>query len=88
MPVLTTQPQEVVASPLTLYTAAIGSAVPALNVLPPTGTWTQLGVTGQNDYDSTGLTVTHNQTYQLCSSLLGRQRRSRRGACRSRSPFR
>lgn len=62
-PVLTTQPQEVVASPLSLYIAAIGSAQPVLDVTPPTGTWTLLGVTGQNDYDSTGLTVTHNQTY-------------------------
>ena len=63
MPVLTTQPQEVVASPLTLYVAAIGSTPPLVNAVPASGTWTQVGVTGQNDYDSTGLTITHNQTY-------------------------
>lgn len=63
MPILTTQPQEVVASPLSLYVAAIGSSVPLLNATPPTGTWTLVGVNGQNDYDSTGLTITHNQTY-------------------------
>lgn len=63
MPTLTTQPQEVVASPLSLYVAPIGTAQPVLDVAPPTGTWTLVGVNGQNDYDSTGLTVTHNQTY-------------------------
>lgn len=59
---LATQPTELVAAPLTLYIAPIGSTVPLLDVSPPTGTWTLLGTNGTNDYDSAGLTVTHNQT--------------------------
>lgn len=65
MTVVTTQPQELVAAPLTLYMAPIGTAVPAIDASPSTITgagWTLIGTNGTNDYDSTGLTVTHNQT--------------------------
>ena len=65
MPTITTQPQELVASPLTLYAAPIGTAVPAVDASSTTitsGGWTLIGTNGTNDYDSTGLTVTHNQT--------------------------
>lgn len=61
MPTVTTQPQELVSGFLTLWVAPIGTAVPLLDITPP-GPWVLLGTNGANDYDSTGLTVTHNQT--------------------------
>jgi hypothetical protein len=61
MPTVTTQPQELVSGFLTLWMAPIGTAVPLLDTAPP-GPWVLVGTNGANDYDSTGLTVTHNQT--------------------------
>jgi len=61
VPTITTQPQELLSCPLTLWVAPIGTAVPLVDTTP-TGAWVQVGVNGANDYDSTGLTVTHNQT--------------------------
>ena len=57
----TTQPQELVAAPLSLYIAPVGSTVPLVDTAPASP-WVLVGTNGQNDYDSTGLTVTHNQT--------------------------
>lgn len=68
MPVITTQPQELLSAPLTLWIAPIGTAVPLLDVAP-SGAWTQVGVNGDLDYDSTGLTVTHNQTLATWTSV-------------------
>ena len=61
MPTVTTQPQELVSAPLTLWIAPVGTAVPMVDIAPPSP-WVLLGTNGANDYDSTGLTVTHNQT--------------------------
>jgi hypothetical protein len=61
MPVITTQPQELLSGYLTLWIAPIGTAVPVLDTAP-SGSWVLVGTNGANDYDSTGLTVTHNQT--------------------------
>ncbi|MHB1950158.1 MAG: hypothetical protein ACYCQK_01635 [Acidiferrobacteraceae bacterium] len=61
MPTLTTQPQELVSGPLALWIAPIGTAVPLVDTTPTTP-WVLFGVNGTNDYDSTGLTVTHNET--------------------------
>lgn len=61
MTVITTQPQELVAAGLTLYIAPVGSVLPLLDVTPTTP-WALAGVNGQNDYDSSGLTLTHSQT--------------------------
>lgn len=53
-------PYEIVAAPLTLYLAAVGTAFPAVNAAPA-GTWTKLGTSGDKNYEG-GVTVTHEQT--------------------------
>lgn len=63
------QPQELVAAPLNLYVASVGAAAPAIDATPATGTWTLVGTNGYLDYDSTGLTVTHNQTVTSWTSV-------------------
>lgn len=68
MPTITSQPQELLSAPLTLWLAPIGTAVPLLDVAP-SGAWAQVGVNGNADYDSTGLTVTHNQTLATWTSV-------------------
>ncbi|MGH3171874.1 MAG: hypothetical protein ACRDN0_39200 [Trebonia sp.] len=68
MTVITTQPQELLSCPLTLYVAPIGTAVPLVDTTP-SGTWVQVGVNGDLDYDSTGLTFTHNQTLATWTSV-------------------
>jgi hypothetical protein len=64
MTVVTTQPQEILSSPLDLWIAPIGTAFPTVDA--PTSSfaaaWTHVGQRGTLDYDPTGLTVTHNQT--------------------------
>ena len=58
------QPYEVVCSPYTVYAAAVGTAMPNLDVAPVTGTgaWTLVGTSGNKNYTDTGVTVTHTQT--------------------------
>lgn len=68
MPTITTQPQELLSCPLTLWVAPIGTAVPLVDTTP-TAPWVQVGVNGNLDYDSTGLTVTHNQTLATWTSV-------------------
>lgn len=65
---ITTQPQELLSCPLTLFLAPIGTPVPVLDIVPA-NPWVQLGVNGNLDYDSTGLTVTHNQTQATWTSV-------------------
>ncbi len=69
MTVLTGPPAEIVATPLTLYIAPIGSAVPLVDTVPASGTWTLVGQSGVNDYDAAGLTVTHSQTIGTWTSV-------------------
>lgn len=61
MTTLTTQPQELLAAPLSLYIAPVGSTPPLVDTTPASP-WVLVGTNGQNDYDATGLTATHNQT--------------------------
>lgn len=68
MTTLTTQPQELLSCPLTLYIAPIGTAVPLVDTAPA-NPWVQIGTNGDLDYDSTGLTVTHNQTLATWTSV-------------------
>lgn len=61
----TTTPQEIVATPLQLYMAPIGTANPAVDATATQitgGGWTLVGTNGNLDHDSAGVTVTHNQT--------------------------
>lgn len=54
-------PFEIVAHPLTVYLAAVGTAFPATNATP-SASWTKLGTSGDKNYDEEGVTVTHQQT--------------------------
>lgn len=72
MTTLTSTPQEIVASGLTLYMAGLGTAYPAIDATPTQitgGGWTLVGTNGQLDYDSAGLTITHNQTLATFQSV-------------------
>jgi hypothetical protein len=54
---------EVVASPLTIYLAPVGFAFPAINAVPiVTSGWAKLGTAGTNNYDGSGVTVSHSET--------------------------
>lgn len=68
MPTLTTQPQELVTGPVTLYVAPIGTAVPLVDTAPASP-WVQVGTNGPNDYDGAGVTVTLNQTLATWTPL-------------------
>ena len=56
-------PMEVVASPLTIYLAPVGFAFPAVDEVP-IGTlgWAKLGTEGANNYDGSGVSVSHAET--------------------------
>ena len=54
-------PYEVVAGPLTVYVAPVGTAFPAVNAAPG-GSWFELGTNGTKNYDEKGVTVSHQQT--------------------------
>ena len=54
------QPYEVVAGPLTVWLAPVGTAAPAVNAAP-SGTWFKLGTSGTKNYDEAGVVVTHTQ---------------------------
>ncbi len=56
-------PNEVVASPLTIYLAPVGFAFPAIDAKPVvTAGWAKLGTEGANNYDTGGVTVAHSET--------------------------
>lgn len=54
-------PYEVVAGPLTVWVAPVGTAFPLVNANPP-GTWFKLGTNGPDNFEENGVMVTHNQT--------------------------
>lgn len=56
-------PFEIVAAPLTVYVAAVGTAFPSVDAAP-NGSWTKLGTSGTKNYDEDGVTVTHSQTIE------------------------
>jgi hypothetical protein len=69
---VTVTPQEIISAGLTLYFAPIGTANPAIDATAAqiiAGGWTLVGTNGQNDYDATGVTVTHNETLATWTSL-------------------
>jgi len=57
-------PEEVVAAPLTLYLAAVGTTFPAIDDDPGSfdPAWELFGTDGANNYDDTGVTVSHSET--------------------------
>jgi hypothetical protein len=54
-------PYEVIAAPLTVYVAPVGTAKPAVNAAPG-GSWIKLGTSGTKNYGTKGVVVTHNDT--------------------------
>lgn len=54
-------PFEVIAAPLTVWVAPVGTAKPATNAAP-SGSWVKLGTSGNKNYGTKGVVVTHNQT--------------------------
>jgi hypothetical protein len=57
-------PEEVVASPLTIYLAVVGTAFPAIDDAEGTFgvAWEKLGVAGSNNYDDSGVSLSHAET--------------------------
>lgn len=54
--------REIIAGPLTLFLAPVGTAFPAIGSAP-TGDWVKLGTGGARNYDTSGVTVMHSATY-------------------------
>lgn len=54
-------PYEIVAAPLTLWVAPVGTAKPLVNAVP-SGSWLKLGTSGTKNYSDKGVTVEHPQT--------------------------
>ena len=57
-------PYEVVAAPLTIYLAPVGTAFPAIDADPSSFgvDWTLLGTEGDASYDESGVSVSHSET--------------------------
>lgn len=65
MPTQTSTPQEIVAGPLQVYAAPLGTAMPAIDATQTaiiSAGFTLVGTNGNLDHDSAGVTITHNQT--------------------------
>ena len=54
-------PEEILAYPLEVYTAIVGTAFPLVDAAPAVA-WTLLGNAGSNNYDDTGVVVSHGET--------------------------
>lgn len=54
------QPYEIIAGPLTLWLAPVGTAFPALGAAPGAA-WTKVGTSGDQNYSDDGVTVSHGQ---------------------------
>lgn len=64
-------PHEIIASPLTLYLAAVGSTFPAIDAEPDARDWFKLGAEGDKNYDEEGVTATHSQTVETFTGAGG-----------------
>ena len=54
-------PEEILAYPLQVYTAIVGTAFPNVDAAPAVA-WTLLGNAGDNNYDDTGVVMSHAET--------------------------
>lgn len=54
-------PQEIIAAPLNLYLADVGTAFPDVDEAPGVG-WTLIGTSGKRNYTEDGVTVQHPQS--------------------------
>lgn len=57
------EPFEVVAHPLTVWLAPVGTAFPDVSE-DPDASWIKLGTSGDENYDEDGVTITHEQTIE------------------------
>jgi hypothetical protein len=55
-------PYEIIAAPVTLWVAPLGTAFPLISAAPGVG-WTRVGINGDRSYENGGVTVTHAKTY-------------------------
>lgn len=53
-------PFEIIAGPLEVWLAPVGTAFPVLTAAPA-GPWTKVGTNGTNNYDEGGVTVSHTE---------------------------
>jgi hypothetical protein len=53
-------PFEIVAAPLTLWAAPVGTAFPLIGAAPAVA-WVKIGTNGDRNYDDSGIEVTHTQ---------------------------
>jgi hypothetical protein len=54
-------PHEIVASPLTVYLAPVGTVFPDVDAEPTSPTWTKLGTSGSKNYDDAGVDISHEE---------------------------
>jgi hypothetical protein len=57
------EPYEIVAGPLTLWLAPVGTAFPLIGVAPP-NPWTKVGASGTRNYSEDGVALSHSETLQ------------------------
>ena len=57
------QPYEIVAAPVTLWLAPVGTTFPLVNA-QPAGTWIKVGTQGDKNYSGEGVTAAHSRTFQ------------------------
>lgn len=58
------EPYEIVAGPLQLWLAPVGTAFPDVDEDPDSEDWTLIGTSGDENYSEDGVTVTHSQTIE------------------------
>lgn len=56
-------PYDIIAGPLTLYLAPVGTAFPLITAAPGAG-WTKVGTSGDRNYSDDGVSVQHNQSIE------------------------
>lgn len=61
-------PYEVIAAPLTLYVAPVGTLFPDLDA-EPSGSWAKVGSSGDRNYSEDGVSVQHQQNVELFRAL-------------------
>lgn len=61
-------PYEVIAAPLTLWLAPVGTAFPAIDAAPA-GPWAKVAQSGDLNYSEDGVTVQHPQNVELWRAL-------------------
>jgi hypothetical protein len=56
-------PQEIIAAPLEIYLAPVGTAFPLVDAAPAVA-WELIGTSGDKNYEADGVTVTHGQSVE------------------------